>query len=214
VDTKHHIPTELLAAYAAGTLEEAFSLVIACHVSLCDTCRADLGALESVGGAVLEGADTAQMSDDALAATLALIQSAPIHRTTHRAVRTSVFPTPLQSYAGPTPDAVRWRSIGGGVRQAVLNCAGDAKARLLYIPRGVAVPEHSHRGLELTLVLQGAFADSVARFARGDVEVGDGDLEHQPIAETGEDCICLAATDAPLKLKGMMPRLFQPFIGI
>ncbi len=64
------------------------------------------------------------------------------------------------------------------------------------------------------MVLQGAFADEVDRFARGDVEVGTEHLTHTPIADAGEDCICLAATDAPLRFKGLLPRLAQPFFRI
>ena len=66
----------------------------------------------------------------------------------------------------------------------------------------------------MTLILQGAFSDEVDRFARGDVEFGDENLTHTPIAEVGVDCICLAATDAPLKFSGIIPRLLQPFIKI
>ena len=101
-----------------------------------------------------------------------------------------------------------------GVRQAILPTSRDATARLLYIPAGQAVPDHGHRGTELTLVLQGAFADSTDRFGRGDLEIADEDLEHTPIAEAGEDCICLAATDAPLRFNALIPRLLQPVFRI
>jgi putative transcriptional regulator len=215
MDASHHIPAEMLAAYAAGSLSEAFSLVVACHVSLCDTCRADVTSFEAVGGAVLETGEVAATGPGALEATLALIKSAPEPALKAKPCPiASVFPAPLQDYVGASPSDVRWRSIGGGVKQSVLDCGGEAKARLLYIPGGKAVPEHSHKGIELTLVLQGSFADSVSRFERGDVEVGDSDLEHQPIADHGLDCICLAATDAPLRFRALVPRLFQPFIGI
>jgi putative transcriptional regulator len=39
-------------------------------------------------------------------------------------------------------------------------------------------------------------------------------MDHTPIAEEGEDCICLVATDQRLKFKGLLPRIAQPFIGI
>lgn len=214
MNTTHHIPANLMAAYAAGNLSEAYSLVIACHVSLCDACRAELAAFEAVGADVLERSGEAALAPDAFEATMALIQSAPVRRDPLPPRPVSAFPAPLQDYAGEDPDAVRWRSIGGGVKQAMLDCKGKATARLLFIPGGKAVPEHGHNGLELTLVLQGAFSDSVSRFARGDVEIGDGDLQHQPVAEPGEACICLAATDAPLRFRSIVPRLFQPFIGI
>ncbi len=67
---KHHLSDPLLMGYAAGTLPEAFSLVVATHVSLCDDCRARLEAFEAVGGAVLES-ETAAMSEASLDACLA-----------------------------------------------------------------------------------------------------------------------------------------------
>jgi putative transcriptional regulator len=76
------------------------------------------------------------------------------------------------------------------------------------------VPDHGHRGTELTLVLQGAFADANDRFNRGDIEIADEDVTHTPVALAGEDCICLAATDAPLRFRGLMPRLAQPLFRI
>jgi putative transcriptional regulator len=88
------------------------------------------------------------------------------------------------------------------------------RARCANIPAGCAVPDHGHAGTELTLVLQGAFRDETDRFGAGDVEVADADLDHQPVAEDGADCICLAATDAPLKFNSMLPRLAQPFLRI
>ena len=69
-------------------------------------------------------------------------------------------------------------------------------------------------GMELTLVLQGAFADENDRFGRGDIEIADEEMEHTPVALTGEDCICLAATDAPLRFRGLIPRLAQPLLRI
>ena len=214
----HHLSDKLLMAYAAGTLPEAFNLVVATHISLCDTCRARLGAFEAVGGAVLEQSTGAvPMAADALGATLARIKSEtapPVAAPRPAAPRDAVLPAPLRDYVGGGVDKVQWRNVGGGVRQAILPTSRQASARLLYIPAGVAVPDHGHGGLELTLVLQGAFADEHDRFARGDIEIADETLEHTPIAEAGADCICLAATDAPLRFKGLMPRLAQPFLRI
>ena len=47
---RHHLSDPLLMAYAAGTLPEAFGLVAATHVSLCDECRARMEAFDAVGG--------------------------------------------------------------------------------------------------------------------------------------------------------------------
>lgn len=210
----HHLPETLLQAYAAGQLSEAFSLVAACHISLCATCRDALSAYETLGGAMIEDLPNATLDETAFSDLMARISAQETPTVPQPPRVKSAFPAPLQDYAGADPKAVHWRNIGGGVRQAQLKVDGPQTARLLFIPAGKAVPEHSHHGLELTLVLQGAFADKVSRFARGDLEIGDSSLEHQPIAEAAEDCICLAATDAPLRFKGLIPRLVQPFVGI
>ena len=135
-------------------------------------------------------------------------QAAPTPR------RKSSLPHPLQDYIGGDLDAVKWRSVGMGVKQAILPTDKEGTARLLYIPAGAAVPDHGHNGAEMTLVLKGAFRDEFDRFGPGDVEVANEDLQHTPVAEEGEDCICLAATDAPLRFNAILPRIAQRFVRI
>lgn len=212
---KHHLTDALLMAYSAGTLPEAFSLTLAAHISMCDECRARLGAFDTVGGVLLEDCGNAEMERDSLEATLARIteaEDAPQPDLAPR--RKGVLPGPIQDYVGGDLDAVRWKRVGMGVKQALLPTAPDAMARLLFIPAGAAVPDHGHRGTELTLVLQGAFSDEVDQFGPGDIEIATEDLTHTPVADIGADCICLAVTDAPLRFRGIIPRLAQPFLRI
>jgi putative transcriptional regulator len=212
---RHHLTDEILMGYSAGTLPEAFNLVVATHVSLCDDCRALLESYDAVGGAVMTDCAPAAMAADSLEATLRLIAAMPASSDRpRRAAPGDIFPAPLQDYVGGDLSRVTWRAAGGGVRQSILKTSSEATVRLLHIPPGVAIPDHGHRGMEMTLVLKGAFRDQVARFGRGDVEIANEDLEHTPVAEDGEDCICLAATDARLRFNALIPRIAQPFIGI
>lgn len=212
---KHHLTDGLLMGYSAGTLPEAFNLVVATHISLCDECRSRMHSFDAVGGEVMLDAGQVAMDDNSFAATLALIANDNNATTSNGSVDKprsgpgDIFPTPLQSYLGGDLDRVKWRRIGGGVSQAVLKTSADATVRLLKIPGGVAVPDHGHRGTELTLVLQGAFKDETDSFGAGDVEVANEEMVHQPVAVEGQDCICLAATDAPLRFSRLLPRLAQ-----
>jgi putative transcriptional regulator len=212
-EINHHLDDALLMSYSAGGLNEAFSLVVATHIEMCDECRARLGAFDALGGAVLE--DVAADTNVSLEATFALIDAGG-HSVEHSVVARNKgdLPSALQDYVGGDLSAVKWRSVGMGVRQAILPTSKDATVRLLYIPAGCAVPDHGHRGTELTLVLQGAFRDETARFGVGDLEIATEDDEHTPVAEEGLDCICLAATDAPLKFNGLLQRIAQPFLRI
>lgn len=212
----HHLTDALLMAYSAGTLPEAFNLTVAAHISMCDHCRARLGAFDTVGGTMIEDCGAAEMSDGSLEDTLKRITGIMPGREKRHVTSPDreILPRPIRDYVGGDLDSVRWKPVGMGVKQAILPTSRDAMARLLFIPAGSAVPDHGHRGTELTLVLQGAFADEVDRFASGDIEIADEELDHTPVADVGQDCICLAATDAPLRFKSMIPRVAQPFLRI
>lgn len=212
---KHHLPESLLLAYSAGRLPEAFNLVAATHISVCDECRARLGSLDALGGALLETADPVEMEDGSLRRVLERIDAAPAVVAASVAPRSANgLPAPLVDYVGGDLSAIKWRAVGMGVRQAILPTSVEAQARLLFIPGGVAVPDHGHGGMELTLVLRGAFRDETDRFGPGDIEMADQTTRHKPVAEAGEPCICLAATDAPLRFSGLIPKIAQSLFGI
>lgn len=219
-DTHHSAPDDVLMGYATGTLAKAFDLVLATHVSLSDDARARLETFEALGGAVLDDMDaedleSASVNEVSFEQTMAkILGTLPPEPKTPAATNKATFPTPLQNVVGGDEDAVQWRSLAGGVKQCVLHSDDGGTARLLLIPAGRAMPVHSHNGAEMTLVLKGAFRDEGGVFARGDLEVADTQVTHQPIADPGEDCICLVATDAKLKFQSLLPRLAQPFIGI
>lgn len=213
---KHHLTDDILMGYASGNLPEAFNLMVAAHLSLCDTCRAQAESFDAIGGEVL-----AQASDDdialepgSFAATMALIAGGEVDTAPVQRKAGSILPGPLQDYIGGDLDAVKWRSIGMGVKQAILPTSREASARLLFIPAGAAMPDHGHQGTEMTMVLQGAFQDEDDYFARGDVEMAGSDMHHTPVADIHEDCICLAVTDAPLQFEGILPKIAQRFARI
>lgn len=209
---RHTLSDDLLMGYAAGVLSQPFDLVVATHVSLNDDARARLAGFEAVGGAVLDELDEADLAEDSLERTLSRIAGCvPEPRPMPSR---GIFPVPLQQVVGGDEGAVKWKSLGMGAKQSVLCTDGEATARLILIPAGQAMPKHSHRGMEMTLVLKGAFRDEDGIYARGDIEVADQAVDHTPIAEPGEDCICLIATDGRLKFNGILPRIAQPFLGI
>jgi putative transcriptional regulator len=220
VTINHHPPEELFLAYAAGDLGEAWSLLIATHLALCPVCRGAVRDAEAIGGALIDELVPETLAGDALEKTLARAAAAEVMpaaapKRGGRGGCVPILPQPLRDYAGGDVGELRWRRLGRGAYHIpLLKSGGGEVARLLKIPAGRPVPEHGHNGLELTMVLCGNFADASGRFARGDVETADADMVHQPVAEAGEDCVCLAVTDAPLRFRSPMVRLAQPFIGI
>ena len=211
----HNLSDDLLMGYAAGALPQAFDLVVASHVSLSADSRARLAGLEALGGVFLHEGDGAPVADDSFERVMARINGdTPEPVAAVEVDADPVFPAPLRDAIGGGLDAVNWRPVGMGVKQAIVHDDEHGTARLLSIPAGGEMPKHTHRGLELTLVLKGAFSDEHGRYARGDVEAAGEDDHHTPVADASEECICLVATDARLKFDSLLARMAQPFIGI
>jgi putative transcriptional regulator len=219
MSVRHKVSDELLLDYASGSLGESWSLAVSTHLALCPESRQRLVALEMTGGALLDQLTPTQpVSDTDWQNMRELLQARPdaAHaKQTSQSIETAVLPEPLRSYAGGDVDVLKWKQLGPGAYHFPIRTRdGEANVRLLRIPAGKPVPEHTHGGRELTVVLSGYFKDGDDVFRRGDFEEADEDLTHQPIAGEGEDCICLAVTDAPLKFKSWLVRLVQPVLGI
>jgi putative transcriptional regulator len=220
VTIRHHISDDLLVSYAAGSLAEGWSIAVATHLALCPACRRRLSVAESIGGEMLETiADDATLDDSWASVRSRLQQQAgsPVDALPKTAPvgHSGGLPEPLRSYVGGDFDTLQWRPLGRGAYQIPIRTAErETRVRLLRIPAGKPVPEHSHGGRELTLVLSGSFVDGNDTFARGDIEDADASLTHQPVATPDSDCICLAVTDSPLKFRSWIMRAIQPILGI
>lgn len=215
----HHPSDELLLDYSSGAMLEGWSLAVSTHLALCPDCRQSVRDMEAIGGALMESLSPVPLAEKSSQAVFAELSAAivpPNDRPLPQSGKSfSVLPEPLRQYAGGDLSGVPWQRLGLGAYQYLIPTGDDETiVRLLRIPAGKPVPAHSHGGLELTLVLSGAFSDVTGFYRRGDIQEVDETLEHQPHAAEGEDCICLAVTNSPLRLRSLAARLVQPFIGI
>jgi len=212
---KHHISDDLLLDYAAGTLSEGWSLALACHLAMCPECRGRLALAEATGGVLMEELEPVDGPADSWETLKARLAAAPLDKATPLTrPGSATLPEPLRTYLGGDLDALKWRNLGNAKQILIRTADKTTQARLLCINAGKPVPEHSHGGRELTVVLKGSFHDEVDSFGPGDIEDADGSLTHQPVAGPDEDCICLAITDAPLKFSSRLVRFIQPVLGI
>ena len=184
----HHPPAELLEDFAAGLADDAQRIMLATHLHHCASCRRWVGALEQVGGAVLEGLVPSPMSADALARVrvrLAHVEPAPPSRVAPpEANGLTAFMARLE--------AKPWSWVAPGIQIRRVSL-GECPSRLFFLrsKAGARFIPHSHSGMELTCVLQGGFEHDGVYFEPGDIDVGAPGIDHAIRIAPGEPCVSL-----------------------
>lgn len=215
----HHLDDATLLSYSAGALPTALAVVAATHLERCAACRARLLDADRIGGVLMQQQRVDTPSDDARAAMLALLDAEPA--TAAAAMPADLMeeadpdrlPGALQPWFGHSLRALRWKRVAPGVQRIRASGVTGGELMLLRIAPGSKLPLHSHGGNELTVILDGAYDDMLGHFGPGDVADLDGQTLHQPVTSPGVPCICVAATDAPLKFSGWVARTLQPLFG-
>jgi putative transcriptional regulator len=213
---EHHPPDSMLAAFATGTLDHGQHIAIATHLVSCAHCRRFARSMEQVGGAVLDRLQPAAMSSRALAEVEARLNEPA------RPAAKQMAPSLSETEVPALPQFVRryrfenWKWIAPSVhlRPIVLPYASNTRVFLLRSGPGTKMLQHTHTGIEMTCILSGAFRQDGAHYGPGDFDLGDETVDHRPVVEPGQDCVCLVAMQGELQLKGLIGRIVQPFVRL
>ena len=95
--------------------------------------------------------------------------------------------------------------------QAPVDLGQDGQANFIYMEKGGRVPEHTHKGTEFTLVIDGQFSDGLADYDCGDFTIMDSTKKHMPFSEADEGCLVFTMVDKPLHFTSGLARLLNPF---
>lgn len=216
MNSQHHLDEATLVSYCSGSLPEGLAVVAGAHLQLCPSCRELLRHAERIGGLLMQGQMPVPAPDHraAMLARLDEVDQAPVIRVAPRGEDPDLLPVSLHPHFGQRYSQLAWRRLIPGVRMVRAKSGGKGSLVMFDIVPGVSMPVHSHGRSELTLVLKGAYRDALGQFGPGDISDLDETIEHQPVAWGDTSCICVAATDAPLRFSTLIPRLMQPFIGL
>lgn len=216
--SEHRKPQKLadewLVDFSAGNLSPAFTALVGSFLDLNEEARGGVEQMESMGGAMLEEmAPAGALSVSA--AELLDRDPGPAEDAPAQDLSPDYIPASLRETFALDRKPIRWTFLGPGLRKALLWKGGDdERLWLLKAEPGVAIPKHTHRGAELTLVLKGAFSDGEEVFAKGDVEEADPGVLHSIDIAPDEECVCLAATTGNLIFPAPHIKLMQVFLGI
>ena len=207
--------------YAAGKLTPARHALIACAIEL-NPDLAEFAALNtSVAASLLDEVKPVSLSPLFIGKVLETLSFGHPYDVANDHNPKRIMNAPPVSKGLVNRDVIKnmsWKSLIPGV--AVHDVLGNRKTKngerlyLLKVKAGMRMPEHTHQGEEWALILSGGYHVDGKTYKRGDLHFENETNSHAPVTCEGEDCICLAMTEAPLVMKGWFPKLVQKVVGI
>lgn len=237
---KVHPTDAMLHAYVAGDLNSASGLVVLAHLDMCPHCQRMINEIENELSEDFElHSNSSSLNDVDMQLMLDAIfsSSAPVaaNSDSETAVasharqrsRKAVEPNTLdnmiylegkrfqlpRSLANQKHRIGPWNKMMGNMWRASINLGTEEIANLIYMDRGASVPEHTHKGTELQLIISGSFNDEYGTYSDGDLIMLDHTHQHTPQTRD-EDCLILAVMDAPLHFTSGISRLLNPFSSL
>ena len=205
MSAQHHPSADILAGYAAGVLEAGFGLVVGAHLEGCTQCRGHVGAYEAISGDALADIAGADVEADALARVMARLDT-PAPRVPQIDNRPLLDRLPLKPR--------KWVAPGVWVAGVETPHARTNRVYVLSVAPGMPTARHEHSGAEFCTVLKGAYRDELGLFRAGDFAATDQDVNHQPVVQGDEACVCLFATEGRLLPQGLLGRLAFAFADV
>lgn len=207
----YHPDKSLLVDYSAGNMSFGPALCVTAHLERCQLCHRELQDMTTLGAVLMEQQRAADIGPDLLDRVMHRIENDDL--TVSEQAVVPERRTVLDRFVPQDLQGIAWRGLGETCKSHELD-VGDPShvVSLIRIRRGGAVPRHTHRGQEITLVLQGGISDACGSYRVGDFIECNEEIDHRPVANQDEDCICLTSRSAPIKFTGPLMRTLNPFL--
>ncbi|GAA6170968.1 ChrR family anti-sigma-E factor [Colwellia sp. KU-HH00111] len=220
---KHHPTFALIQSFVKGELPASLSAGIAIHADMCPTCQQQIAQLtEQIAQASFEetfldrfiiddttplesvnSVDFDQMIADITDSSDIELQPTKIEKSITFNDTSYVLPSALNNMA-----LSKTARIGKLARTRVQLDENEIHTSLLHIEPGGGVPEHTHKGFELTLLLAGSFHDEQGEYVKGDFIMLDASHQHHPVSTHG--CLCYTVANDALHFTQGINKLLNP----
>ena len=207
-----------LQRFSAGTCQPAEALMISAHVDMCTKCQSACQEYQiQLSEEVFDSVQNLAPLDESYNQMLSGITDLPAIKTiAPKKVQQSIeldgktfqLPRTLRRYVSSTGN---WSRLVGKVWQAPIDLGDMGNAHFIYMENGGRVPEHTHRGSEITLVIDGQYSDGISDYDCGDFTKMNNQHKHQPYSESHDGCLVLSIVDKPLHFTSGIARLLNPF---
>jgi putative transcriptional regulator len=219
---KHHPKFELIQNFVNGELPASIAAAIAIHAEMCPICQQKIAQLtEQVAELSFEqeflhkfivddGEDLNALADDNFDQMISDITALEKKEVKVLSPVSTTFKG--QTYQLPkvlsNMEMTNNVSLGKISRSRIPLEEGEVHTSLLHIEPGGGIPEHTHKGFEITVLLDGSFSDDEGEYHKGDFIMLDGRHQHQPVSAEG--CLCYTVANDALHFTQGINKLLNP----
>lgn len=219
----HHPKFELLQCFVKGELPASLSAGVAIHLDKCSECQQKIAQLTeqlsyasfeevSLDTFLVDEAEVATSVDDIdfEQAIAAITQSNDIDIVEPKFEKNITFKDKVYSLPSVLNNMTLGKAanIGKLARARIQLDENEIHSSLLQIEPGGSVPEHTHNGFELTVVIAGSFSDETGEYVAGDFIMLDKQHQHHPVSEKG--CLCFTVANDSLHFTQGINKLLNP----
>ncbi|WP_404343921.1 ChrR family anti-sigma-E factor [Pseudoalteromonas mariniglutinosa] len=211
---KYHPSNELLSQFSEAGLPATLSVAVAIHVEMCPVCQQKVAALEAATAATIFSDEPDPSDQEVMTFDDSLLDAITCDETIDEVYQQPATKVTIKEQHYTLPRALtrigqsNFIHVGKLARSRTVIDDGPLRASLLHIDAGGEIPEHTHTGFEVTLLLDGEFSDEQGHYVPGDFMMLDGRHQHTPM--TKEGCLCFTVVSSALHFNKGLSKLLNP----
>ncbi len=218
---KHHPSETLLTEYCSASLSPSLSLAVSIHVDMCPVCQAKVAKIEASNADELFSEQPTQFekshneqSESFEEFELNLLDMITSDNSIDEVYEVAPVSIKVNEHKYQLPRALtrishsKFTQVGKLARSRIALDDGALRSSLLHIDAGGEIPEHTHTGFEVTLLLDGEFSDEEDSYVPGDFIWQDGSHQHTPLTKDG--CLCFTVVSSALHFNKGFSKLLNP----
>lgn len=215
---KFHPNNATLVSFVQGILPSASSLIVSVHCDMCPSCSQRIRNFTESRAKKIFSVDITNpiLSRDYISMFETITRDKTLISTNF--VGNETRPIELDGRKFTVPATLtrlsnrvgEWSHLMGKLWQAPIDIGGASLAQLIFMEQGGCVPEHTHKGNEISLVLDGQFDDGNSHYDTGDYIALNQSHTHMPVSNGEEGCLVITALDKPLHFTAGWAKLINP----
>lgn len=211
---KFHPNDQMLRSFVVAELPASLSVAVSMHVEMCEKCQKrvvelqEQAAKEKIDNEVTLQAEVSEDDFDLMFNDIVADETFDLPKFVNAQTLNTKGGDIKLPRAINSLKLSEWSSLGKLSRCRVMLDDGEMRSSILHIDQQGEVPSHTHKGFEVTVMLDGSYTDELGTYHKGDFIWLDHEHTHNPVSKDG--CVCYTVVSDSLHFTSGVSRLLNP----